>query len=106
MDKINIKKIKINRLIQVFLEQDIRGSDWDILNLILDKIDTLGYTTKTMTAPTISHKWISHNMSIIKSSWKGETICTETSDYTNDESKLSTYYRCVLKFIEWYNDNK
>lgn len=80
------------------------NSSWDWLIPVIEKIEKLGFIIKTTSSPTISGKWYSHSIELKKSAFESNII-EISSDYSNNESKLSTYYRFCVEFIEWYNKN-
>jgi len=79
-------------------------TDWDWLMPVLDKIGTLVENISTHQSETISGRWYQYTISFYN--YKGfdtVKIVEVKSDYTNAESKLNTYYRAVIEFINWYN---
>jgi hypothetical protein len=77
---------------------------WDWLMPVVEKIEELGYTVGIVGCQTISGRWYTH--SFVVSSFRSEIIVEIKSDYSNNETKISTIYRGVIIFIQQYNENK
>jgi hypothetical protein len=82
--------------------------DIKLLFDVIDKIDSMGYITRIISSPTVSGKWISYSFDVDEaiSLFKIEQIIRVKSEYEQGESKISTIWRGVLEFIDWYNENK
>lgn len=83
-------------------------SSWDWLMPVVEKIARSGnYCLKEYQSRTISGRWYAYHISISNNTL-GEVdnpFIDITSNYDEDESKVSTYYRFCIEFIKWYNQN-
>jgi len=80
-------------------------NSWDWLMPVLDKIGTLVENISTHQSETFSGRWYQYTISFYNYKGFSKAIIIEIkSDYTNAESKLDTYYRAVIEFINWYNN--
>ena len=80
-------------------------NDWNWLTPVIEKIETLIENVSTHSSKTISGKWYQYTIEFYKYDiLKKIYIVQVKSDYSNNESKISTYYRAVIEFINWYNE--
>jgi len=83
-----------------FTKYDI---SWNWLMPVVEKIEKIGYHISIIGTPTLSHKWAMYKVIIQTATFKENIITKVESDYSNNESKISTIYKGVVEFIKWYN---
>jgi hypothetical protein len=86
-----------NRWGDRFLISDLKyNTSWDWLMPVVEKIENLGYHTKLT---GYKEKWrfkiiLTKRPLLIVSQWE-----------LNSTSKIETVYKCIIRFIQWYNEN-
>lgn len=80
-------------------------NNWNNLIQVVEKIEKLVYNVRTHSSPTISGRWYMYTIEFYNYGKKldPEIIVKVQSDYTNNETKISAYFRAVIEFIKYYN---
>jgi hypothetical protein len=83
--------------------------DWNLLMLVDEKINSLmTYVVKIISTPTASSRWLSHSVIItvntVHAILKNEHLIKYSSDYSINESKISTVYNAYVQLVKYIND--
>lgn len=87
---------------EISLDKFRHDKDMNTLMKLFDRIENLGYTVKTLSTPTISGRWYMHNIAIEN---YRVVCCKVESNYSVGETKISTWFRGCIGFLEWYYKN-
>lgn len=113
LDSILIDKYGVDIDGNLFAKMALYSKNYDLLKYhssydwimgVIEKIQKLGnYTIKILTTKTLRCEGFTYKIELFDNIKTYNPHISIESDYINNESQISTYFRFCIAFVKWYN---